>query len=609
MATYAVSLLSLRAQMSVLDKVAQEKMGVFSSPHVAHHEDWAAPKQAAAPTEAESKEQWAKQIEEAQSAGPRYAKRNGNFYEGVVSGFKPSEYQGEAGTASARYGDKAVDPAALREAPFAWSDDSGTVKTQELQRQPDDAKETWAKNIEDAQSGPYFAKPHMMDGHAGGARGGGEPAASTSRKKSDVEASRNILADGSAPSPAAKGRAGATNGATGQWAHTRVVKPAPYLASDPQWQDKEPMTSEMRHMGRKDAMSNADYQKMLEEAQPVHRFAKKSGDFHLKKDQGSPGMKAEPPEPKPRRASRARLDQLATPKIGQPTTTPRQRAQAKVAEATAAKEDDAAAYGQWKKGGRGRKATAAVATSPEEPVAPAAEPTERSESPTRPEALAPEAEQPTPAPEPAPDRKHTIGVDTTADGELNTFDPSQNAHVKMGADVSKPEPEAPQPVAEKGLGVDTTKDGRSNTFDPSQNAEVLAEEFEFERVGGRGGDKQTHAGAKVFSSNWGFGADHGDQNVSDAERFTSHSRAQMAKGIADTQAPRGGRKGKAAPKEAWGEPAPEQPRRKVHQPKYPVEDGTPWGVSHTRADMQKVRDAAAAYEPPAAVRSLPVFSV
>ena len=47
----------------------------------------------------------------------------------------------------------------------------------------------------------------------------------------------------------------------------------------------------------------------------------------------------------------------------------------------------------------------------------------------------------------------------------------------------------------------------------------------------------------------------------------------------------------------------------MHQPKYPVEDGTPWGVSHTRADMQKVRDAAAAYEPPAAVRSLPVFSV
>ncbi len=36
--TYAVSPLSVRAQiMSVLDKVAQEKMGVFSSPHVAHH--------------------------------------------------------------------------------------------------------------------------------------------------------------------------------------------------------------------------------------------------------------------------------------------------------------------------------------------------------------------------------------------------------------------------------------------------------------------------------------------------------------------------------------------------------------------------------------------
>ena len=51
--------------------------------------------------------------------------------------------------------------------------------------------------------------------------------------------------------------------------------------------------------------------------------------------------------------------------------------------------------------------------------------------------------------------------------------------------------------------------------------------------------------------------------------------------------------------------APEQPRRKVHQPKYPAEDDRPWGVSHTRADMQKVRDAAAAYEPPAAVRSLP----
>ena len=81
-----------------------------------------------------------------------------------------------------------------------------------------------------------------------------------------------------------------------------------------------------------------------------------------------------------------------------------------------------------------------------------------------------------------------------------------------------------------GVGVDTTPDGVLNTFDPSQNAEVMAEDFEFERVGGRGGDKQTHAGAKVFSSNWGFGADHGDQNVSDAERFTSHSRAQMAKG-------------------------------------------------------------------------------
>ena len=70
-----------------------------------------------------------------------------------------------------------------------------------------------------------------------------------------------------------------------------------------------------------------------------------------------------------------------------------------------------------------------------------------------------------------------LGVDTNADGQENTFDPSENVQVNMGEGAEDPpapeeEPREPSEPRFTRLGVDTTADGEENTFDPSENAQV-----------------------------------------------------------------------------------------------------------------------------------------
>ena len=485
--------------MSVLEKVAREREGISESPHIAHHDDWAEPAASSAPSAEEVKKQWQDGLDQAAS-GPRYAKRNMNLDGALAPG-------------GSRYANTA-DPARPKTPPFAWSDDSGTVKTQELQK-VSDTPENWAKKIAEAQSGPNFAKPHMM------ARNEDAPS-TTSRSKHDVEVSRNILAQ---PDPTTM-RAGATNGTTGEWAHTRVTKPAPYLATDPQWQNHEPMSSEFRHMGRTAEMSRDEAQKVIEEAAPTHRFAKSHGDFHLKTEAASS------PKPEPtRRASKSRLDYLSQPKSarGDAVPTPRERAAAKAsAPAPAAASDDADVYAQWKS---------------------------RTPKKSQPKTAAPR-EQPAPQPEPQP-------VAAPEETVRKTESPVR---------AQAPEPQAAAAPAE-----------------PSEPS--------FERVGGRGGPKQSHAGANVFASSWGFGAEHGDKDVSATDRFTSANRQMMQSGI--DSSPQQPRRSGGRAKQAWGEPAAAAPAPKP-QPKikYPKDDGKPWGVSANREAMESVAKAASGYEPP-----------
>jgi hypothetical protein len=492
--------------MSVLEKVARERVGISESPHIAHHEDWAEPPQAAAPSAEEVQKQWREGLEQA-ATGPRYAKRNMN----LDGGKEPSgdRYEGTA------------DPARPKTPPFAWGDDSGTVKTQELQK-THDTPETWAKNIEEAQSGPNFAKTQLL------ARNEDPGAGSASRSKHSVEASRNILAQHD-DKPSGRGQAGATRGTTGDWAHTRGVKPAPYIATDPQWQNTEPMSSEFRHMGRAKEMTAEESQRFMDDAQPVHRFAKSHGDYHLKAS--SPMARAPEPE---RRASRSRLDELSQPKSARGgAPTPRERA-AEKATAPAAASSDADVYAQWKTRTPKAKKQPPKQPAPQQSV-----------------------QAPVPQPEPQPQQ-----LSAPEEPVRQTQSPVR--------------PEATEPV--------------------QQAAPTDATAPSFERVGGRGGPKQSHAGANVFNSSWGFGAEHGDRDVSSADRFTSANRQMMQSGI--TQSPQPKRSGSRT-KQAWGEPAVASSPKPTQKIKYPKDDGKPWGVSHNREAMQSVADAASNFEPPA----------
>ena len=93
----------------------------------------------------------------------------------------------------------------------------------------------------------------------------------------------------------------------------------------------------------------------------------------------------------------------------------------------------------------------------------------------------------------------------------------------------------------------------------------------FSRVGGRGGPKQSHAGANVFASSWGFGSEHGDKDVSSADRFTSANRQMMASGHSGGAATAAPTRGRGAARQAWGESAPEpaasKPQPKIKYPK------------------------------------------
>ena len=68
-----------------------------------------------------------------------------------------------------------------------------------------------------------------------------------------ITGSRNILAQDEAQPATARGGARGAN-TSGDWAHTRNAKPAPYLGSDPQWQSSEPMSSESRRKFTKQCM-------------------------------------------------------------------------------------------------------------------------------------------------------------------------------------------------------------------------------------------------------------------------------------------------------------------------------------------------------------------
>jgi hypothetical protein len=486
--------------MSVLDKVARERMGTSESPHIAHHQDWAEPKAASRPSAEETQRQWKEGLEQA-AQGPRYAKRNMNLDGALQPG-------------GSRYTNTA-DPARPKTPPFAWADDSGTVKTQELQK-THDTPENWRKKIEEAQSGPSFAKSQLLARHE-------DPGVPSSRSKHDVEKSRNILEQ----------HDGKPQRASGDWAHTRVAKPAPYLAADPQWQNHEPMSSEFRHMGRATAVTAEESSRILEEARSVHRFAKKSGDYHIKTN--SPAPRAPEPEPESRKAtaSMSRLNALAQPKSARgDAPTLRERVATRTAEpaaAPAAAASDADVYAQWKTHTPKKKKQPPQQSTPQQVRA---EP--RTET------------QPQRSSAPEEPVRHT---------------------------KSPVRPEATAPV------------------EPPQGTTAPT----FERVGGRGGPKQNHAGANVFNSSWGFGAEHGDRDVSSADRFTSANRQMMQSGI--THSPQPTRTGGRS-KQAWGEPgaAPAQkPQQKI---KYPVDDGKPWGVSANREAMESVAKAASKYEPP-----------
>ena len=251
--------------MSILEKVQKERMGVAESPHVAHAKEWAEPEAAAKPVNLAQK--WRDDLDIA-SAAPRYGKKNGDYYEGVVNEqgmMRPGLKLGQAPVTLKeqehhRYGEGVSDPARPREAPFAWSDDSGTVADTK-QTNSTSAREQWAKNLAEAQSGPRFAKSH---GNYHGAKDG-NPA--------------NIHSES-----AASGAAAAGGKHTGEWAHARSYKPAPYLASHAEWQHTGGHESESI-MGRK--IEHVDYAARLEAAKPAFNFAKSHGNYHIKSDSES----------------------------------------------------------------------------------------------------------------------------------------------------------------------------------------------------------------------------------------------------------------------------------------------------------------------------------
>ena len=308
--------------MSVLEKVQNERLGLVERPHIASEAEWQEPQQPSPPVNVEEK--WRADLEEAGNA-PRFGKKNLT---------RPNNMLGEAPKNAEeatyhRYGADVPDPARPKHAPFAWDDDSGTVKHQELHKQTSaDTTEKWRQNLDVAMEGPRFTKSfgnfHTPKDSCSPVRG------SASRRKADVERGSNILAHESAQGKDATG-----------WAHTHTVKPAPYIAHENEWQQNNRLESESI-MGRK--LASEDYAQRLEAAKPAFNFAKKHGDFHTKAASKVPFLICDtscliacctetPGSPQPaesprKTTSRAAMNRLSTPKNKTPRASRKPSSQA-----------------------------------------------------------------------------------------------------------------------------------------------------------------------------------------------------------------------------------------------------------------------------------------
>eukprot|EP01047_Picozoa_sp_COSAG01_P063579 COSAG01_NODE_8261_length_2852_cov_6.151471_2_plen_611_part_00 len=289
--------------MSVLEKVRRERMGISESPHVAHHSDWAEPS-AARVQPVNLEEQWRKDLEVA-GAAPRYGKKNGDYYEGVVNeqGMgRPGEKMpvpGSLGMAHHRYGPGVADPARPKTPPFAWSDGSGTVPPPAGSggQNTADASDGWRKNLDEAMSGPRFTKSY---GNFHTERAPGRRQPSASRRKADVEGTStfmNLNYGAQPPSEPPTGEPAQDGGSVAAgpaeaaaWAHTRVTKPAPYLAHEQEWQHNQTLESESI-MGRKSG-EQRDYAQAIKDAQPDFNFSKSHGDYHIKQYRAEPRLSA-----------------------------------------------------------------------------------------------------------------------------------------------------------------------------------------------------------------------------------------------------------------------------------------------------------------------------
>jgi hypothetical protein len=272
--------------MSVLAKVRRERMGISESPHVAHHSDWAETSKATVqPVNLE--EQWRKDLETAGDA-PRYGKKNGDYYEGVVNEQgrgRPGEKMGPAPTSRAdaahhRYGQGVTDPARPKTPPFAWSDGSEAAQPVRSGTATDSA-EGWRKNLDEAMSGPRFTKSYGNFHTDCPSR---PQPASASRRKADVEGASTFLqysAEVPTGEPAQEEAAPSTAAVGADWAHTRVAKPAPYVAHEQEWQHNQRLESESI-MGRKPG-TQTDYAQAIKDAQPDFDFSRSHGDYHIKR--------------------------------------------------------------------------------------------------------------------------------------------------------------------------------------------------------------------------------------------------------------------------------------------------------------------------------------
>jgi hypothetical protein len=203
--------------MSLLEKVQLERRGMSQSPHVAHAKEWGEPARDVKPVDLEKK--WREDLAAAEM--PRYGKKNGDYYEGVVNerglmrpGEKIPVATGDASTAHHRYGPGVIDPARPRTPPFSWGDDSGTVKDQQGASTANDPA-TWQRNLDEAMSGPRFTKS-TGNFHIKNDAQPGSPIR-------PAEAKPRHISDASPQQPPGRGCAGGTP--TGSWAaqrHERV---------------------------------------------------------------------------------------------------------------------------------------------------------------------------------------------------------------------------------------------------------------------------------------------------------------------------------------------------------------------------------------------------